>query len=186
MDRKNFLGQTAKMGICSCAMMALIPNIINASEPEPNDEAYQQMKQGREFVQNWLSDLLEAMEQQLDRDTQVKLIEHCGKACFNRHQFKKDIAINGKGDIDKLIDAYKNNFNVSREDGYVHIRFGGGKCFCPAAIYRPNKPNDLHCECTRMTHQSIFETALGRPIKVDIIETLRRGGENCHFRVHVS
>jgi hypothetical protein len=51
---------------------------------------------------------------------------------------------------------------------------------------RPPKPDDLHCECTRTTHQSIFETALGRPIKVDVVETLRRGGKTCHFVAHTA
>lgn len=47
-----------------------------------------------------------------------------------------------------------------------------------------SRPNDLHCECTRATHLSIFETALGRPIRVEVLDTLRRRRRTCHFRAH--
>jgi hypothetical protein len=53
--------------------------------------------------------------------------------------------------------------------------------YCPAARFHPARPHDLHCECTRATHQAVFETALERPVKVEIVESLRRGGKTCHF-----
>jgi hypothetical protein len=60
------------------------------------------------------------------------------------------------------------------------------RCYCPVVKDRPAKPDDLHCECTRMTHQSIFETALGRPVRVEVLDTLRRGGRTCHFLAHLA
>jgi len=44
---------------------------------------------------------------------------------------------------------------------------------------------DPHCDCTRATHQAIFETALERPFKVEVLESVRRGKKTCHFLVHV-
>ncbi len=144
------------------------------------------LQQEKEFVQNWLSDLLAAMETELDPATRVRLMEACGRGCFNRFDFKQDIARKGQGSLEKLIAAYQQNFEIWREDGMVHIRYGevSSGCYCPAARYRPARPGDLHCECTRTTHQTIFETALGRPIQVEILETVRRGGKTCHFLVH--
>jgi hypothetical protein len=52
-----------------------------------------------DFVANWLNDLMNTMESTLDRETQVRLLEGCGRECFNRHQFKRDIAAEGKGDL---------------------------------------------------------------------------------------
>ena len=186
MNRKTFLEKSAQLGICSCVLMTILPNASNAAMPGDDEKNVEKLIQEKEFVENWLADLLDAMDKHLDRETQVKLVEYCGKACFNRYQFKKDIAVQGKGDVEKLIEAYRRNFKIEHEGNVVHIRYGGGKCFCPAAIYRPYKPDDLHCECTRMTHQSIFETALGKPVKVDVIESIRRGGTNCHLLVHLT
>lgn len=141
----------------------------------------------KDFVNNWLSDLLGAMETDLDRATRIRLIEACGRGCFNRFEFKQDIARRGQGSLDNLIAAYQQNFEIWRDGDLVHIRYGEKSqgCYCPAARFRPVMAGDLHCECTRTTHQTIFETALGHPVHVEVIESLRRGGQTCHFVVHL-
>jgi len=151
------------------------------------NEQFLRLQQEKNFIQDWLSDLMDAMESQLDRDTRIRLIEACGKACFLRFDFKQDIARRGKGNLENLIEAYRQNFEIWREEDLVHIRYGETSpgCYCPAARAHPIKKDDLHCECTRMTHQTIFETALDRPFQVDVVEFLRRGGKTCHFLVHL-
>lgn len=191
MNRKEFFEKSMKFGLCSCALTMLDPlsdPLFGAENTAPPiDKTLEQLNSEKTFIQNWLSDLLDTMDQVLDEKTKIKLIEGCGKGCFNRHQFKKDIAAKGKGSIDKLIEAYNENFEIWRDGNNVHIRYGkiSKGCYCPAAKTQPVKPNDLLCECTRMTHQSIFETALDRQFKVEIVESLRRGGKTCHFIVQL-
>jgi hypothetical protein len=187
MDRKQFLQQSIQCGLGCCAFWA-----FDATKPRlnaaPSAEEPSQAERERDFLRGWLVDLLDAMDAQLERPAQVKLMEATGRGCFRRYQFKQDIAAQGGGDLQKLIEAYKKNFEIWKEGERVHIRYGetSKQCYCPAANYRPSKSNDIHCECTRATHQTIFETALGRPFKVDILETLRRGGKTCHFVVNLS
>jgi hypothetical protein len=183
MNRKDFFRSSLAFSACAgCFLLPSIPTTAASAVPD-NDEKYKSLLQEKEFIQNWLSDLMGTIEAELDEATKVKLLAGCGRGCFNRFKFKSDIAEKGKGDLDKLIEAYKNNFEVWKEGNTVHIRYGevSQGCYCPAAKYRPAKPNDLHCECTRATHQTIFETALGRPIDVKILESVRRGNKTCHF-----
>jgi hypothetical protein len=188
MDRKRFLCSTLQLGLGACALTSFGGHggLADAAEA-PEDLA--RVKADRDFTSNWLADLLDTMETDLDEKTRVRLIEGCGRGCFRRYQFQQDIAQQGRGDVDKLVVAYKKNFEIWREgERLVHVRYGetSPACYCPAAKNRPPKPRDLHCECTRMMHQTIFETALGRQIKVDILESLRRGGRTCHFLVHLA
>lgn len=192
MDRKEFFEKSLKFGLCSCAltMLSSFPgdSLSGAENPAPPiDKALEQLNAEKTFIQNWLSDLLNTMDKVLDEKTRIKLIEGCGRECFNRHQFKKDIAEKGKGSIEKLIEAYSENFEIWRDGNNVHIRYGkvSKGCYCPAVKTQPVKPNDLLCECTRMTHQSVFETALDRKFNVEVVESLRRGGKTCHFIVHL-
>jgi hypothetical protein len=188
MNRKEFLQTSLKSGISCCAFFLLDSGETVASGDPDQTDPLSRLKREKEFVESWLSDLLDTMDAELDEKTRVKLIEGCGRGCFRRYQFKRDIAIQGRNNLAKLLEAYKKNFEVWQEGDQVHIRYGpvSNGCYCPAARYRPAKPKDLHCECTRTTHQSIFESALGRPFKVDVIESLRRGGKTCHFLVHLS
>ncbi len=188
MDRRDSIKRFAELGLCTGALSFLYLDDQKILAAVDSDEELKKLRSQKEFIQNWLSDLLDTMDKVLDEETKVKLFEGCGKRCFERHQFKRDIAARGKGDLDKLIEAYKKNYEVWKDGNIVHVRYGevSPGCYCPAANYRASKPNDVHCECTRMTHQSIFETALGRPFKVDILESLRRGGKTCHFAVHLT
>jgi hypothetical protein len=187
MNRKEFFRKSLQSGIGCCALLGLSREVSAAASAPPAEEQSKEQFE-KKFVENWMSDLLGAINDQLDRPAQVKLMEACGRGCYNRHWFKQDIARQGQGSVEKLIVAYKKNFECWREGGLVHIRYGevSDHCYCPAAYYRPARPNDIHCECTRTTHQTIFETALGRPIKMEIVETLRRGGKTCHFVAHVA
>lgn len=186
MDRKSFSQRLAMLGICPL-MIGRLTEAPNNNSIILQDDKLKMLEQQKSFIQNWLSDLLESMDKNLDRATQEKLVAGCGVACFNRHQFKKDIAIAGTGSLDKLIEAYKKNFEIWKVDKTVHIRYGevSGGCYCPAANYREPKPDDIHCECTRNTHKAVFDTALGRSFRVDVAESLRRGGKTCHFIVHL-
>ena len=189
MDRKEFTQKLLALGACPFMLANFngLDNLGNTENPD-EDEKTKAIRSEKEFIENWLSDLMDTMDKVLDQETEIKLIEGCGRGCFDRHQFKKDIAAKGTGDLDKLIEAYKQNFEIWKDGNEVHIRYGkiSKQCYCPAAKNRPPKPNDLHCECTRMTHQTIFETAMNRPFKVDVAESLRRGGKTCHFVVHLS
>ena len=185
MDRKEFLQSSCKYGICSAALIAQSLGITTATAQTATTEDIDAIKGEKAFVEHWLEDLLNTMETVLDRETQLKIVGGCGVGCYNRHQFKQDIAAKGKGNVDKLIEAYKQNYSIERDGDVVHIRYGD-TCYCPAAKNRPAKPDDVHCECTRMTHQTIFETALDRPIKVELLESVRRGGKTCHLVVHLT
>ena len=190
MDRRKCIVQSSVAGsrISTRAFfLSGFPGKRNPPNHVPDGEV-EQLKQQKEFIQNWLQDLLDTMDKELDLPTKVKLIEGCGRGCFNRFKFKQDIAAKGTSSLENLIEAYKQNFEIWKRDDIVHIRYGetSSQCYCPAANYRKPKPNDVHCECTRTTHQTIFETALGRPFKVDILESLRRGGKTCHFAVHLT
>jgi hypothetical protein len=178
MERKEFL----QAGCCALAFLGALPARALAAEAQPCD---QQLK----FIQNFLSDLMDSIDSQVDEPTKIKLLGECGRACFRRFQFKQDIAEKGKGSVEKLIEALHSSFEAWREGDTVHVRYGAvnsNGCYCPAANYRPGKPHDIQCNCTRATHQAIWETALGRPVKVEILQTVRRGDPTCHFLVHLA
>lgn len=184
MDRKEFLRNSC------CGLVALASTQLLGETAANFADAPACDNSQLTFVQNWVTDLMNTLDSEFDEPTKIKLLSGCGRGCFRRFSFKQDIAAKGKGDVDKLIEAYKANFECWREgESTVHIRFGEinkNGCYCPAAKYRAPKANDIHCYCTRATHESIWQTALGKPVKIDILQTVRRGDPTCHFLVHLA
>lgn len=177
MKRTDFTKLLLSAGLCPFVIQGISATKANNQSSDTLTEA--------SFIENWLTDLLETMEKELDRETCVKLIEGCGHGCFRRHEFKVNIAKKGKDSIEKLLEAYAEVFEVWEAKDGIHIRFGevSERCYCPVVQNIPPKENDLHCECQKATHEAIFEAALGKKTKVNILETLRRGGKTCHFLV---
>ena len=173
MERREYLKQILQYGSCLGGFTLLNSSDENTLSQTLDDNC-KVIKNEKEFIQNWLTDLMTTIDKELDDETKQKLMAGCGRGCFNRFKFKQDIAEKGNGDLDKLVEAYKQNFEIWKEDNSIHIRYGevSKGCYCPAARYRPARPNDLHCECTRNTYKTIFETALGRPVDVQIAETV--------------
>ncbi len=181
MDRKTFLKASLGVVAASVGGAALAGGV-----PEPECAArLESAEREASFVNAWLDDLFDGIYAALDEATRAHLLETCGRACYRRHAFKQEIAAKGKGGLDRLEQAYRQNFEAWRDGEVLHIRYGAVSkgCYCPAARHRAPRPNDVHCECTRATHQTVCETALGRPCRVEILETVRRGGRTCHFAV---
>ncbi len=187
MNRSEFIRASSTFACAACAAL-FVDSPAEAAELPPSstpvDEALKKAQGENAFTGNWLTDLFEAIDTDLEPAAKLKLMQACGRGCFRRHQFKQDIAAAGRGDVEKLLAAYRQNFGIERDGDLVHIRYAD-HCFCPAARHRPNGPHDLHCECTRFTHETIFETALGRHIPVELVETVRRGGKTCHLIAHL-
>ena len=185
MDRKHFI-KTGCCGLIALTANSSLAELPNNKAPDNATCDANELK----FIQNWLSDLMETIDSELDDSTKIKLMAGCGRGCFRRFQFKQDIAAKGKGSVEKLIEAYSSNFEVWREgEDKVHIRYGAvnkNGCYCPAARYRQPRPMDIHCYCTRATHETIWQTALGKTVKIDILQTVRRGDPTCHFLVHLA
>jgi hypothetical protein len=187
MDRKEFLWK----GCCGLVALAAADGSAQSSSAPGAEQPKACDASDLNFIRNWVTDLMDTIDTEVDEATKVKLLSGCGRGCYRRHEFKQDLATKGKADVDKLIEAYKANFEIWREgEKTAHIRYGkinSYGCYCPAARYRPGKPKtDIHCYCTRATHQAIWEAALGHPVNIDILETVRRGDPTCHFVVHLT
>jgi hypothetical protein len=181
MDRKRFI---------SCAVAAVggaVAGAAAAGEPAQGcGELLAGSQRENAFVNNWLEDLFAALDAEVDPKARVRLLEACGRGCYRRHAFKQEIARKGSGSLEALTAAYAESFEAWCDGAVLHIRYGpvSRGCYCPAARNRPARPGDVHCECTKATHQAVCEAALGRPCRVEILETVRRGGVTCHFAVH--
>lgn len=124
------------------------------------------------------------MDKELDETTRVKLIEGCGRGCYNRFKFKKDIAQKGKCDIDKLIESYSQYFVICMEGEFVHVRYGkvSKQCYCLQGKFVPHNQT-IYIVIAHVLLIKLSSKQPCHPVKVDILETLRKGGKTCHFQI---
>src|SRR6185369_6591048 len=98
MDRKAFL-----KGCCGLVALSALPATAEVSMANPPDTPKCDDNELK-FIQNWVTDLMDTIDTELDESTKIKLMTGCGKGCYRRFQFKQDIAAKGHGSVDKLVD----------------------------------------------------------------------------------
>jgi hypothetical protein len=61
------------------------------------------------------------------------------------------------------------------------------RCFCGLMNALPEETNTslTYCHCARAFVEKYWEGALGRPVKVEVVETCLGGAEECKFIIHL-
>lgn len=137
-------------------------------------------------VVNWVETMLDNSTQ-LGDESGVKLMESCGKSCAERlgtTEAAKKIRrkLNNTINVDLLINTFKTKVFkesiIERQGNTILLEYTHSECGCPL-VQELNIKNPMMCNCTRGHTKSIFETLLNRPVEVELVETVLRGGKRC-------
>jgi predicted ArsR family transcriptional regulator len=128
---------------------------------------------------------MENMEKRLDKPSRVALMEDCGRACAGRGAVA-GIAAPCRGDVAKLVERLGTHLGKENAvlDGRT-ARITYTKCYCPIVGAGPERLPDTWCECSRGWLLEMFETVAGKPVKVELLESIKRGGQACRFVVRL-
>lgn len=135
------------------------------------------------FTQSWIRNVLASI-QELDEKAQMALMERCGRACARSASVKSAKACGA--DLAKLesqLRKWVGKSNVRREGSAVHIVYD--QCYCRLDDEVSKQLGDTHCYCSRGWLKEMFETVTGKPVEVDLLESIKRGGLKCRFIVHL-
>jgi len=187
MDRKNFIKRSFQLGMGSGAMLLLGESNKSTAEAPSTQSTPCEKKQ--EFAQAWVKRLMDNLDSRLDEATRVELMESCGRACFRTSHGEAGAAKPQPGDFHKLLaqlKEYAGEDGVRREGNTICFSYGtSGKCFCPLVADGPPRLSDTYCNCSLGYVKEMFERAVGKPVKVELTESLKRGGKACRFTVVV-
>ena len=140
----------------------------------------------KDHLHTWLESAISALEKQVDEKERVSILESCGRACARHGRVVADAkAIRNSGKkIDELLDKLSHETSGlvewRKENETVHLVYK--KCFCPLRregfVSVPN-----FCSCSVGWIKEVFETASGRPVRVELEQTIGRGDPVCKFIV---
>ncbi len=168
MDRKAFLTLIATAPGACCGLSAQTP------QGTPCDKRF-------DFAQTWLKRLLVVLENDSDPGAADRILESMGRACFKASHAGR----NAPPDLDKMLAglaAFAGKENVRREGNTIDINLNNKKCLCPFTEQGPEGLPAAYCKCSAGYMKAGFEPFGGEP-KVELIETVKRGGQSCRFRI---
>jgi len=210
MDRKDFLGKSlqvaAGLGLaCPCLGAAgdepAPKPQTGPSQPSPcprtsGDYPHATPFEERaDFAKTWAGRFMRVLDERLDVETRRGLMEANGRACAQGAYGPPDPA--KKVGVDELVAGlakYVGPENAHREGDVVYfnykqnpsgLRIADGYCLCPLVEDGPADLSPTYCHCSVGYVAYMFERNLGRPVRVELLESLRGGGKACRFAVHV-
>ena len=194
MNRKEFLksigagatgtGAFAILGGPCCAQQAQQP------QGTACDKKY-------DFSQTWVKRFMDILDQDLDEPTRIKLMHTSGRTCYSGAHGKRSEHKPQPGDLDKLIAGvkkYGGDEMIRREGDVIHFKYIGnpaglkvaaGWCLCPLVEKGPPNLSGTYCACSEGYVTEMFERASDVPLKVELVESLKRGGKTCLFRIQL-
>jgi hypothetical protein len=66
------------------------------------------------------------------------------------------------------------------------LKVADGYCLCPLVETGPAGLSGTDCLCSVGYVQHMFETMAGHPVKVELRESLKRGGKGCKFKIDLA
>jgi predicted hydrocarbon binding protein len=132
--------------------------------------------------ERWIQSLMTAMDAQLAEGTKADLMEPCGRACARLGPIAS--AEKCRGDVDKLVatlEKWLGQGNAQKEGDLVHVVYP--RCLCHLVAKGPERLPDTYCLCSRGWLKEMFETVVKHPVEVDLLESVKRGADQCRFTV---
>jgi len=202
MDRKTFL----RAGGC-CAALAALHRLAReargaaseaapaATPPSPAQAAGVPLTPAEDrvkFAETWAKRFFDVLDANLDAPTRERIMKANGRACHEGSLAGHAVQ---PIDVDTFIarvQSYIGQDAIRREGDVVYFHYvqnprglkvADGYCLCPLVEGGPAGLSGTYCWCSVGYVQNMFETYVGRPASVELLESLKRGGKGCRFKI---
>lgn len=188
MNRKDFLSK----GVCACIGTGALISISNTTvcaATSVNTEEGTPCSKKYEFAQLYVKRLMDIFNDKFDEETRVDLVRTIGARCARGAYGDKETAT----DKDSVtVFAQKLNARIEGSDIYWGYKgnpdgltVANGWCLCPLTEKGPDNLSGLWCECSVGYVKYMFERFTTAEVKVELLESLKRGGKACNFKVSI-
>ncbi len=180
MTRDEFLKCT--VGMCSCAAYAMLPQSVAMAESEnPEMDA---LKWKVDASKKRFAKLVGILNDTLDEPTRKNVFERLGRACAQDYRNLTDeYKGNVKGFLDLIQQKWVEKAEYDEKAGTIRIVDKSKTCTCP--LVKESLTPSTFCDCTLGWQKETYSALLGKPVEVELEESILRGGKRCVFRITV-
>jgi len=203
MERSEFFKKFITSGIaCGCALRiqagAAFPETSVTARSQAND-VETPCNEKMEFTHTWIARFMDVIDKNLDVETSKKLMQINGSLCA-KGAYGELGETNAKSteQIDTIIadwQKFLGKENIHRSESTVYfnyvsnpkgLKIADGYCLCPMIENGPVTLSPTYCQCSVGYVGYMFHKLItGKPVHVELLESLRGGGKSCRFKVSI-
>ena len=151
------------------------------------------------FAEEWARRLMNGMDETLDPETRKRLMQAHGRGCyveawgvraerprppFDMERLKEQIQKSGSKDVWVEGETIFFQYGPTHANPYG-ISVGDGYCLCPLVESLKGRLSSTYCLCSTGYVKEGWERALGVPLDVEVVESVRMSAKRCLFRLRV-
>ena len=186
MKRNDFMKLCAA-GACGCCAPGFLAPLSaqtqsGQAQPSTVPTESEMLKRQLDFARERFANLISIMGECVDNATRDKILRKLGHECAQEEvQFFEKY----RGDLQGFLTAIKKRW-VDRTEydettGILRVVGKIPRCVCPL-VKTGRTPTDF-CTCTTGWNQFAFSTVLGKPVTVELEESVLRGSTRCTHRI---
>ena len=194
MESKKSLAKNKDQKYHKTPKTGKIGRFANNVKKETNSIVFQKVMDGIEEFESttdkakkakWMQEAIKRLENTVEREESINIMEKCGRECFNQHQLAKQLKEKPKS-IEEIIGRLnKGSVTLRMEDKNTII---AEYHICLCHIVKQTKepfPTDTYCHCSVGWWKQLFESALKKTIKVELVHSIISGAKTCKFLIHI-
>lgn len=144
---------------------------------------------------------MERLDAVVDEEAKFKIMQNCGYECakINKRALERFVARRRKfGTLDEFLEAEHKKPSVGtrlERQGNTVFQFYTPqlytkpvRCYCGLLNGLPaNETVSLtYCHCSKGFVEKVWEAIMGRPVKVDLLQSVVHGDKECKFAIHLA
>jgi hypothetical protein len=184
MKRSEFLSGS----LCSCLSICTMP-LLGAS-PDQTEPKPKTCQERYDFAQTYVKRLMDILDTELDQESAVRVVQTMGETCARGAYGDKENAADQTPvyEFAKRLQARIEGNRIYWEytgSPWTGLKIADGYCLCPLTEKGPEGLSGTWCECSVGYVRYMFERYTGSAVQVELLESLKRGGKGCRFRITV-
>lgn len=138
---------------------------------------------------SWIKGAVERLERLVGKEKSASIMEACGRKCCGATYRKSVQKVMSESES---LEAFLTTLNkkglgggrLTLKDAKT-ITGGYNHCYCGQVKKTKDVFPILYCSCSVGWYKQLFESALGRPVEVEILQSIIAGAHTCEFVIRL-
>ena len=200
---------TLAAGFFCCPMVGIIKSVLPEPNPDNQKISHDLTRRIRDGAKSppdlvawkskhWIKSILEIMDDNLDQPTRTRILNLCGRSCFEREFGVRDDQKPTSADAQRYLKGLTSKgFRVERNPRTIVIYYGWagkqnpmglslkeGYCMCPIFESEHKTVSPTFCSCSAGYVKEILERGTGwAATSAEVVKSLKKGDQDCQFKI---
>ena len=199
LDRKELFASAGKLGLagCLCALGASRLLADEGTDTAPGAGTAARAVKRMEYSDLWVRRFMNVLDETLDRETRTKVMMANGRTCLREwlaSENRKITPVAFEAWAEK-VKARPPDSSLRVEGNVIYFQYDSSAetgsaspervCLCPMVESKPAGLSRTYCQCSIGYVKEMHEQKFGRPVKVELLDSVLYGGARCKFKITV-